>query len=80
MFGGVTRRMLPHLSGVPHLHINRPLLYNRYPLQLVLPTLTNYSINYTRLRPPPHVSVFVSKRKFSSGLAYIPHIFGENGH
>ena len=25
MIGGVTRRMLPHLSGVPHLHINRPL-------------------------------------------------------
>jgi len=26
MVGGVTRRMLPHLSGVPHLHVNRPLL------------------------------------------------------
>ena len=25
MIGGVTRRMLPHLSGVPHLHVNRPL-------------------------------------------------------
>ena len=25
MMGGVTRRMLPHLSGVPHLHVNRPL-------------------------------------------------------
>ena len=25
MIGGVTRRMLPHLSGVPHLHINSPL-------------------------------------------------------
>ena len=25
MIGGVTRRMLPHLSGVPHLHINWPL-------------------------------------------------------
>ena len=24
MLGGVTRHMLPHLSGVPHLHINRP--------------------------------------------------------
>ena len=25
MIGGVTRHMLPHLSGVPHLHGNRPL-------------------------------------------------------
>ena len=25
MIGGVTRRMLSHLSGVPHLHVNRPL-------------------------------------------------------
>ena len=24
MIGGVTRHMLPHLSGVPHLHVNRP--------------------------------------------------------
>ena len=24
MIGGVTRRMLAHLSGVPHLNVNRP--------------------------------------------------------
>ena len=24
MIGRVTRYMLPHLSGVPHLHVNRP--------------------------------------------------------
>ena len=24
MIGRVTRRMLPHLSEVPHLHVNRP--------------------------------------------------------
>ena len=24
MLGGVTRPMLPHLPGVPHLHVNRP--------------------------------------------------------
>ena len=23
MLGGVTRPMLPHLTGVPHLHVNR---------------------------------------------------------
>ena len=27
MINGVTRHMLPHLSGVPHLHVNRPLEY-----------------------------------------------------
>ena len=25
MIGGVTRHILPHLLGVPHLHVNRPL-------------------------------------------------------
>ena len=25
MIGGVTRHMLPHLSGVPYLQMNRPL-------------------------------------------------------
>ena len=25
MIGGVTHRILPHLSGVPYLHVNRPL-------------------------------------------------------
>ena len=29
MIGGVTRQMLPHLSGVPHLHVNRPLVLMR---------------------------------------------------
>ena len=26
MIGGVTRYMLPRLSGVPHLHVNNPLV------------------------------------------------------
>ena len=26
MIGGVTRQMLPHLFGVLHLHLNRPLI------------------------------------------------------
>ena len=30
MIGGVTRRTLPHLSGVPHLHVNRPLEYGTF--------------------------------------------------
>ena len=31
MLGGVTRHMLPHLPGIPHLHVNRPLgiIYRR---------------------------------------------------
>ena len=28
MIGGVTRHILPHLPGVPHLHVNRHLLYS----------------------------------------------------
>ena len=26
MLGGVSNHMLPHLPGVPHLHVNRPLV------------------------------------------------------
>ena len=29
MIGGVTRHMLPHLPGVPHLHVNRLLATNK---------------------------------------------------
>ena len=32
MIGGVTRQTLPHLTGVPHLHVDRPL---KRPLALV---------------------------------------------
>ena len=31
MIGGVTRHMLPHLSRVPHLHENRPLVIIKPP-------------------------------------------------
>ena len=30
MIGGVTRHMLPYLSGVLHLHINRPYVEDDY--------------------------------------------------
>ena len=33
MIGGVTRGMLPHLSGVPHLQVNRPWV--EQPVELV---------------------------------------------
>ena len=31
MIGGVTRRILPHLPGVPHLHVNRPQKHSEVP-------------------------------------------------
>ena len=31
MTGGVTRHMLPHLFGIPHLHVNRPLVSRMSP-------------------------------------------------
>ena len=36
MIGGVTRHTLPHLSGVPHLHVNRPLEYETFHVNQVL--------------------------------------------
>ena len=40
MIGGLTRHMLPHLSGVPHLHVNRPLVIidvvSDYPLRITI--------------------------------------------
>ena len=32
MIGGVTHYMLPHTSGIPHLHVNRPLDSTTKPL------------------------------------------------
>ena len=40
MLGGVTRHMLPHLPGVPHLHVNRPLMHNNKPK--VSPAILNF--------------------------------------
>ena len=39
MIGGVTRRMLPHLSGVPQLHVNRPKVNSRAFIALILSLL-----------------------------------------
>ena len=44
MIGGVTRRMLPHLSGVPHLHVNRPLVVQ--PVELVFVVVVVVVFNY----------------------------------
>ena len=37
MIGGVTRHMLPHLSGVPHLHVNSPKIPRALPWSLTYP-------------------------------------------
>ena len=36
MIGGVTRHTLSHLSGVPHLHVNRSLEYGTFYVNQVL--------------------------------------------
>ena len=36
MLGGVTRHMLPHLPGVPHLQVNRCLASKRFSLHLFI--------------------------------------------
>ena len=46
MVGVVTRRMLPHLSGVPHLYVNRPLVTLR------IQNLCPQSLLVLVLRPP----------------------------
>ena len=50
MIGGVTHHMLPYLSGVPHLHVNRPLegewnAGNRFSLRHKL-----LLVNYMRIK------------------------------
>jgi len=40
MLGGVTRHMVPHLPGVPHLHVNGPL--NKFSPVLLQETYRGY--------------------------------------
>ena len=53
MIGGVTCHMLPNLSGVPHLHVNKPLDWQKKTttlhvhhafLYISLPSLHDYNI------------------------------------
>ena len=53
MIGGVTRRMLPHLSGVPHLHVNRPLECRK--CKNKFDCLVNEMPYIKQLRPPLNV-------------------------
>ena len=44
MIGGVTRHILPHPPGVPHLHVNRALILSRL---------------HDRWGDPPHVTSLI---------------------
>ena len=43
MLGGVTRHMLPHLLGVPHFRVNRPLEFNSRKICQHLTNWTNWN-------------------------------------
>ena len=49
MVGGVTHHMLPHLPGVPHLYVNRPLMrtFSKAPLCPVLTGFDSVSWNFS---------------------------------
>ena len=80
MIGGVTRHMLPHLSGVPHLHVNRPQGYIYTLLDPFLcrhENLSWYSVNSncTRLEQVVHThqtSVWCTKYQSSLRLSRVP--------
>ena len=46
MIGGVTRRMLPLLSGVPRLQVNRPLLEFHMPWNMPLNIQTSVKFRH----------------------------------
>ena len=46
MIGGVTRRMLPLLSGVPHLHVNRPLRSGLEGINNNMQNIQDYLLEY----------------------------------
>ena len=46
MIGGVTRHMLPHLHGFPHLHVKRPLYKWRFPFN------TNSGVRFRKFQVP----------------------------
>ena len=80
MIGGVTRHVLPHLSGVPHLHVNRPQGYIYTLLDPLLcrhENLSGYSVNSncTRLEQVVHThqtSVWCTKYQSSLRLSRVP--------
>ena len=51
MLGGVTRPMLPHLPGVPHLHVNRLLDWQKKKnFARASPFFVHFSVVVERLR------------------------------
>ena len=46
MIGGVTRRMLPHLSGVHHLQVNRPLRSGLEGINNNMQNIQDYLLEY----------------------------------
>ena len=59
MIGGVTYHMLLHLSGVPHLHVNRPLIIYSVSLSLWdMPVLFDHMHKYLNfLNKSLHASI-----------------------
>ena len=46
MIGGVTRRMLPHLSGVLHLYVNWPLRSGLESINNNMKNIQDYLLEY----------------------------------
>ena len=46
MIGGVTRHMLPHLSGVPYLYVNRPLRSGLEGINNNMQNIQDYLLEY----------------------------------
>ena len=61
MLGGVTCHMLPHLPGVPHLHVNRPLVLDSTENLC----LSAYWPNYTSY--PSYIKYVLIKQTATSG-------------
>ena len=60
MIGGVTRHMLPHLPGVPHIHVNRPLEKARW--RPVIPVLHKKPMESANLKTKTNEPMTVSQQ------------------
>ena len=68
MTGGVTRHILPHLPGVPHLHVNRYAKTGNKKRATCFATLLQNELNSDVARFTTHIKPVLQKIKLLTGL------------
>ena len=71
MIGGVTSHMLPHLSGVPHLPVNRPLVLRVTNINFLLTISVHYEAKKViRIRKRLLITLSILPRSFNNNFLH----------